>query len=242
MREPAPAGAGSDRAPPLAPADAFRLWAPTYERETGLSALEDRAVRELTPELAGRSILDVGCGTGRRLRDALAGGAALAVGVDLVPEMLRRAEPLSRGRPHLVVADVRALPVPAGRFDVVWCRLTIGFLADAEPPLRQLARAVRPGGCVLVTDLHPDSGGPGRARRTFRDGAGALHSVRHHLHPANDQIRLARAAGLRLERRVDAEVGPEIRRFYEESGALDRYEEDRGTPAALALLFIRDGG
>lgn len=250
--------------PELAPAEAFRLWSPTYDRETGLSVLEDRAARALTPPLQGLRLLDVGCGTGRRLDDALTGGAALAVGVDLVPEMVRhgldrgieetgqttRGGPRgpghagpgvssTAGRRAFAVADSRALPVCDQAFDVVWCRLMLGFLPDPAPVFRELARAARPGAPVLMTDLHPACPG---ARRTFTDSSGRVRSVEHHLHAEADQLRAADEAGLRLEQRLEAEVGPEIRRFYEEAGALHRYERDRGMAAVLALLFVRDHG
>ncbi|MFW6078218.1 MAG: hypothetical protein ACODAE_01265, partial [Gemmatimonadota bacterium] len=63
-------GAGSKPAAHAAlPArDAYRLWARTYdEAETAVSALDELAVRRLTPPLDGLTLLDAACGTGRRL-------------------------------------------------------------------------------------------------------------------------------------------------------------------------------
>src|SRR5438128_1079683 len=99
---------------------AYRLWAPHYDGETAVSALESQVVQALKVATAGRSLIDVGCGTGRRLRDI---DAAFAIGVDVTPEMLRHA----RGQQTLA-ADVAALPVRSARFDVVWCRLVIGHV------------------------------------------------------------------------------------------------------------------
>src|SRR6202008_2063867 len=61
VRPPAPrlgrrAGAGAGvsaaAAQPLAPRAAYRLWAPGYEAETAISAVDDRLVAALTPPLA----------------------------------------------------------------------------------------------------------------------------------------------------------------------------------------------
>ena len=70
----------------LAPRDAYRLWAPTYATETAISLIEDDLARELSPPLAGKRLLDAGCGTGRRL---LGVNASFAAGIDASPEMLR---------------------------------------------------------------------------------------------------------------------------------------------------------
>src|SRR5829696_2097642 len=94
----------------------YALWAPTYSAETAVSALETSVVASFGGSLAGRRLLDVGCGIARRLCDARDAGAALVVGVDLSPHMLAQAT----GGQSLAAADVRALPIADGAFDVVW--------------------------------------------------------------------------------------------------------------------------
>ena len=101
--------------PGLPVRQAYRLWAPTYEDETAVSALDQWAVATLGPSPAGRALLDAGCGIGRRLQEANAMGASLAVGVDLVEAMVRRRAAASA----CAVADVRALPFVADTFDLV---------------------------------------------------------------------------------------------------------------------------
>ncbi|HET7460049.1 MAG TPA: class I SAM-dependent methyltransferase [Longimicrobium sp.] len=210
--------------------EGYRLWAPDYERETAVSFLEDQLVAAMSPPLAGRTLLDAGCGTGRRLRGA---DAATAVGIDLTPEMLA-----AGGEPGVAAADVRALPFAPAAFDVVWCRLVIGHVADAAAVFGELARVCRAGGTVLVTDFHPDAVAAGH-RRTFRDAAGTVREVEHHVHPPQTQVDLAAAAGLRIVERRDGQVGPEMRPFYERAGRLAAYEEQRGLRVVLALAFRR---
>ncbi|HEX6908925.1 MAG TPA: class I SAM-dependent methyltransferase, partial [Longimicrobium sp.] len=142
--------------PPLAPREAYRLWAPVYEGETAVSFVDDRLVGALTPPLRGRRLLDAGCGTGRRLRDA--GDAALVAGADLTPEMLACGRRADGPAPALLAAaDVRALPFAARAFDVVWCRLVVGHLPTLHQAYGELARVCRPGGTVIVTDFHPEA-------------------------------------------------------------------------------------
>jgi malonyl-CoA O-methyltransferase len=81
-----PANAVDRDAAPLAPREAYRLWAPVYEGETAVSFLDDLLVAALTPPLHGLRLLDAGCGTGRRLRAIR--DADLRAGADLTWEML----------------------------------------------------------------------------------------------------------------------------------------------------------
>jgi len=221
---------------PLPARDAYRLWAPCYEVENAVTVLEDRAARDLTPPLVGRALLDAGCGTGRRIAGVQ--GAGLVVGVDLVPGMLATGRARRPAGPLLAAADVTALPLRGVSFDVVWCRLVAGHVRALEALYRELARVARPGAAIVVTDFHPAASRAGH-RRTFRDEQGNVWAVEHHAHDPEDHGRAAAAAGLVLDARTDAVVGPEVRPFYERAGALDRYEAQRGLPLVLALRFRR---
>jgi len=222
-------------ATPLPTRDGYRLWARTYEVENPTTVLDETAVHELTPPLAGKALLDAGCGTGRRLPAAGAEGLRRAVGIDLVREMLKQAQ--HRGaKLRLAAADLTALPFGDHMFDVVWCRLVIGHLRGLAPAYRELARVTGRGGCVIVTDFHPAAARAGHVR-SFRDAEGTSHVIEHHVHGPVDHECAARHAGLSLEDRLDLAVGPAVRAFYESAGMLDRYVQQQGLPLVLALRF-----
>jgi malonyl-CoA O-methyltransferase len=213
--------------------EAYRLWAPDYERETAVSALELETVDALGVATAGRALLDVGCGTGRRLR---ASGGSPAIGVDLSPEMLGRAPaPLA-----IAAADLRALPIARNTFDVVWCRLVIGHVAELAAAYAELARVCRAGGVVIVTDLSPHAAAAGH-RRTFRDASGAAHEVEHFVHTMRAHVLSATRAGLALLEQREGVCGERVRPFYAHAGRLSAYEEQRGTPIVLALAWHKRG-
>jgi malonyl-CoA O-methyltransferase len=218
----------------LAPAQGYALWAPTYSAETAVSALEASVVASLHVPLAGKHVLDVGCGIARRLAAARDAGASVALGVDLTPAMLAQA----RGEPLLAAADARALPVADGTFDVVWCRLVLGHVPALDPAYRELARVCTPDGLVLVTDFHPAAATAGH-RRTFRDASGELHELENHAHRVLAHRVAASRAGLSLRERRDGTVDDTVRGFYERAGRLDVYERQRGLPLVLALVFAR---
>jgi len=220
----------------LSPARGYALWAPTYAAETAVSALDASAVDAFEIALRGRRVLDVGCGTARRLRQARDAGASLAAGVDLTPDMLARAD----GEPLLAAADVRSLPVADGAFDVVWCRLVLGHVAELDAAYAELGRVCAARAHVVVTDFHSAAAAAGH-RRTFRDTRGRVHELEHHVHDERAHRAAAGRAGLSLLERRDAVVDETVRGFYERADRLEAYERQLGLPLVLALLFQRGG-
>ena len=218
--------------------EAYRLWAPTYASETAITHIETELVDRMTPDLTQARLLDAGCGEGRRLRAA---GAAHAVGVDLSPEMLKAGIGLDLDQARLKtrVGDVRALPLTDAAFDVIWCRLVIGHIADIDAAYDELGRVADRGATVVVTDFHPDAHAAGH-RRTFR-AEGKVHEIEHFVHTLEHHLHAAEAAGLRLIQRREGSIGPSVRAFYERVGRLEQYQEHLGLPVVLALAFRRAG-
>ncbi|MFE5911692.1 class I SAM-dependent methyltransferase [Streptomyces wedmorensis] len=137
------------------------------------AAVEELALRP------GDAVLDAGCGTGRALPPlrAAVGPTGTVLGVDLTPEMLEEAVKAGRGGRNdvsgpagpegtatLLLADVGRLPVRDGALDAVFGAGLVSHLADPVADLRELARAVRPGGRLAL--FHPI----GRAALAARHG------------------------------------------------------------------------
>lgn len=217
----------------LAPRAAYRLWAPSYEVETVVTTLDEAVVASFDITVDGRRLLDAGCGTGRRLRRV---SPALAVGADLTPEMLPRSDQDDTASQFYAAADMRALPFRPGTFDVVWCRLALGHVPDIDRAYGELARACRSGGHVLTTDFHAAAVVAGH-RRTFRDAAGDVHEIEHHVHTRVAHERAARAAGLVPVGHAEGVVGSSVRDFYERAGRMTAYHAQVGLPLVLGLLF-----
>ncbi len=99
-----------------------------------------------------RSLLDVGCGTGKHLAEFRRRIPEIA-GVDRSPEMLREARRRLGPRVPLVRADMRHFDLDR-RFDVVVCLFSaIGYLtrhSDRDRTLRTFFRHLEPGGVALV--------------------------------------------------------------------------------------------
>lgn len=220
--------------PRLSADEAYALWAPTYSEETAVSLLEDQLVTAMCPPLAGLRLIDVGCGTGRRMITA---GTATATGIEPCKGMIEAGAAQRSGRPDLQVlqGDASALPIRNANFDIAWCRLVLGHLGAIARPYRELARVLVTGGQAIVSDFHPAAYANGH-RRTFRN-SGALYEIENHPHSPADHIAAAEAAGLTLVEWAEATVGPPIRDFYAAANRLRDYTDQLGMPLVLALRF-----
>ena len=117
-------------------------------------AVETRALLAALGPIAGRTVADVGCGTGR-LTDRLAANGALVVGVDLDPAMLTVAAVRAPGR--IIRADAVRLPLADASVDAAVTVAILEFTDDAGAVLAEIARVTRPGGRVVAAVLNPTS-------------------------------------------------------------------------------------
>ena len=138
---PAPAARATPRDGP----DAARLGNPSFVWRAG----QERrlAIIERYVPLAGRRVLDLGCGLGEYVRAFDCAGAA-ALGCDV--KRARLVEGRERGGRGLVLAAGEALPFADGALDVVVLNEVIEHVADEAATLREVARVLAPDGRALI--------------------------------------------------------------------------------------------
>jgi 2-polyprenyl-3-methyl-5-hydroxy-6-metoxy-1,4-benzoquinol methylase len=118
-------------------------------------AIEARLILDLTGELAGCRVLDVGCGDAE-LVCAMASRGAQVTGLDPDPAMLGAAR-LRAAKAGVDVTflqgRVERLPFPDPSFDVVVSATVLCSVRDAAGAVRELARVLRPGGRLVLGEL-----------------------------------------------------------------------------------------
>jgi SAM-dependent methyltransferase len=120
-------------------------------------------LRAMLPELAGRRVLDLGCGFGWFCRFAAGEGAAQILGVDVSQKMLDRARrETDDPRISYELADLESFVPPTGGFDLAYSALALHYIADLAALLGRVHAALKPGGALVCSVEHPLLTAPAR--------------------------------------------------------------------------------
>ena len=118
---------------------------------------ERPATLALAGDVAGRRILDAGCGAGALIA-ALRDRGATVTGIDKSAGMLELARRRLGDDADLQVAELGApLPFPDDTFDDVTACLVLHYLKDWGPALAEVRRVLKPGGRLIASVNHPFS-------------------------------------------------------------------------------------
>jgi ubiquinone/menaquinone biosynthesis C-methylase UbiE len=184
----------------------YGRWAETYDGPGNpLVAVEQPVVWSLLATSAAGVALDAACGTGRHARRLAALGHHV-IGVDATPEMLERA----RGavpEALLLRGELSRLPLRSDSVDLAVCALALDHAPALLDPVRELGRVVRPGGRVVISDIHPVQSALGAAA-FFRAADGSAGFVRNHRHVHGEYLDAFAEAGLHVRRCVEPRFGP----------------------------------
>ncbi len=180
--------------------EGYDLWAPHYDGEANpMVALDQAETPALLGDLAGRALLDLGCGTGRYGLLAQAAGASVT-GLDASPGMLAEARRKLGDAADLRRQDLEEpLPFADESFDLVVSALVLEHIRAPGPFLAEAARVTRHGGRLVLSTMHPalflrDS----QARYKDRE-AGVTYRFQSYDHQVSDFVMAGLGAGLTLE-------------------------------------------
>jgi SAM-dependent methyltransferase len=219
----------------------YARWSTSYDDAPNpLIRGEQPVVRAMIDAAPVGLALDAACGTGRHSAYLRERGHRV-IGVDATPEMLEKA------RSQLPDVEFRrgeldALPLETASVDLAICALALTHSPEPGPPIAELSRVLRPGGRLVLSDLHPAMtllGGTG----FFIGADGAAGNVQSFHHPHSRYFAAFRDAGLEV---VDCVEPPlEEEDLAALSGGLVAFAEEAfrsawvGVPNALVWELVR---
>jgi SAM-dependent methyltransferase len=170
------------------------------------------AMRAVAP-WAGRTVIDLGCGTGYWLR-RYAAEAGQVLGIEPDPALRTVAARAAAGLPNaeVLAGSAEHIPLPDASADVVHARFAYFFPPGTDAGLKEVLRVLRPGGCLVAVDndyrwgefarllsasaVRPPLETAAAVDAWWRDRGGARHEVRSELRFAS---RADLAAVLQIE-------------------------------------------
>ena len=113
-------------------------------------------LRSLLPDLDGKRILDLGCGTGERCMDYVRHGAAAVTGVDISEKMLAVAK-TKNSDPNITYLEMPMEDIGSigGEFDVAISSLALHYVEDFQGVVKNIYRLLCDGGIFIFSQEHP---------------------------------------------------------------------------------------
>ena len=196
----------------------------------------------------GETVLDLGSGPGLDafLAARAVGPEGRVIGVDMTPRMLERAR-AAAGRAGVGNVEFRegrleALPVDDSSVDAVTSNCVINLVPDKAAVFAEVARVLKPGGRMVVSDIVLDGPLPDSVARDLASWVGCVAGALE----AREYVRLVEAAGLgsvEILRDVDHGAVMEAATPDEVEGLLERTgagrEEIAGRVRSITLRAVR---
>jgi len=109
-------------------------------------------VLEQLPPIAGRFLLDLGCGVGDQTAQ-LAKRGARVIGIDANEDLLGSARARAISNAEFRMLNLRNLGRVGVAVDGIWCSFTAAYFPDFAPVLASWASLLKPGGWIALTEV-----------------------------------------------------------------------------------------
>lgn len=181
-------------------ARAYTAWSAQYDSNRNPTRdLDAQATRELLAGTRVDVIVEAGCGTGKNTKHYATLARQRVDALDFSAGMLEVARrQVTAPHVHFQQADLTAAwPVADAGADLVTFNLVLEHIESLPPLFAQATRVLRPGGRVLVSELHPFKQYLGSQAR-FVDEHGHETRVPACTHHVSEYLQAAAASGLVL--------------------------------------------
>jgi ubiquinone/menaquinone biosynthesis C-methylase UbiE len=223
--------------PDTDPATAYDLWAAAYDNQPGnlMLDLDEGVFTELLGQVSfsGKTVVDIGCGTGRHWKKILADLPKRVVGYDVSPGMLAKLNEKIPGAETHLLQEERMPELSDRSCDIVVSTLTVAHIPSIEAALKEWNRVLQPGADILITDYHPEALAKG-GKRTFRH-AGKTVSVKNHVHTIDRLRHITQQIGWREAYFTERVIDDSVKGYYERQNALHLFEDFRDIPIIYGM-------
>ncbi len=193
-------------------------------------AAEWPSLRSMLPDMAGRRVVDLGCGFGWFSRWADEHEAASVLGVDVSTKMLERARSeTASATVEYQCADLDLLDLEPGSADFVFSSLTLHYVRDLHRLMSMVAEALTPGGSVVFSVEHPIYSAPTTQSFETSDAGGRVWPLDNYL-VEGERVTKWFVDGIVKEHRT---VATYVNTVIESGLVLDRIDEFGPTAEAV---------
>jgi ubiquinone/menaquinone biosynthesis C-methylase UbiE len=207
-------------------------------QQNPLLTLEDRVLKCILPNFNGKTAVDIGCGTGRWLSHLNECGAASLYGLDSSPAMLEVAGRRCLANVNLIHTELPSIPLEGGCVDLALASFVLSYVADMDSCVLELARVVRAGGDLFISDMHPATAAALGWTRSF-SSAGQTYKLAVESRPIRDVINRVVSKGFRLITCLEPHFGEPEHNLLRLGGRELALRQSIGMPPIYLLHFHR---
>jgi SAM-dependent methyltransferase len=213
---------------------AFDAWAAVYDSQPNpLLTLEERYLKGLLPKIAGRNVLDAGCGSGRWLRYLADHHPDSLRGIDPSSEMLRVAAGKETSA-ELSVGSCEEVPFHRQSFDLILSSFVLSHVADLLLCAKEMHRVAREGCDLFLSDMHPYTQRILGWKRSFAVGSRKVE-LDAKCFALDEIIGTFTQAGWKIHTVLCPVFEVPERRLFESLGELQKFHAAGGRPAIYLL-------
>jgi ubiquinone/menaquinone biosynthesis C-methylase UbiE len=201
--------------------------------------LDEALFTDLIKDVAftGKTVADIGCGTGRHWRKLYTKHPAKLIGLDVSEGMLKvLKEKYSQAETYNLEAN-QAIPLPTNSCDIIVSTLALAHIENIEVAFTEWGRILKPGGEIFITDYHPDALEKG-GNRTFMYNDKTV-SIKNYIHPISAIKALAEKLNLSIFGIEEKKIDETIKHYYDEQNAGNVFERFKGTNIIYAAHLIK---
>lgn len=221
----------------IKPSKAYDLWAADYDHQTDnpLIFLDELVFNLLiTPiNIEHKTIVDIGCGTGRHWPMLLAKKPLQIIGCDVSKEMLDKLTGKYPQAKTYLTDGVSLKQIRDKSCDLIICNLALGYIKDLSRTFGEWHRILKSQGEIIITDFHPAALTSGGNRTLTHNGK--LFFIKNYIHPLSEIQDLAGKKNYKTVKFIERTVDETIKHFYEHHNSLNVYNKDYRTPILYGL-------
>jgi ubiquinone/menaquinone biosynthesis C-methylase UbiE len=220
----------------------FNDWAEVYDTQPNpLLLLEQRTLPPMMPPIKGLDVLDIGCGTGRWLKQIELLAPRTLTGTDASDAMLEKARVTLALTTTLHLSDSTTLPVADASTDLILASFVLSYLADLDAFAGECVRILRVGGHILLSDMHPTTAAQRHWIRCFYLDGKRIELPANPLTMTEIIAAFSRRGFELLTLNEPAFAEPE-RHVFEQTNKLAEYHALHAVPAIYLMKFLKVEG
>jgi ubiquinone/menaquinone biosynthesis C-methylase UbiE len=224
------------------PREAYDIWAQGYDSQPGNLMLDlDEQITGAflaEKELAGKWVVDVGCGTGRHWKKIFDKHPGKLVGFDVSTGMLEKLKEKFPKAETFVLKGNQLEGLDSSSIDLLLSTLTIAHIENIADAFTNWNRVLKPGADIFITENHPEALSKG-GKRTFKHD-GKLISVKNHIHSFEKIRLLAGQLGWKEIRFTEKAIDDSVKHYYEAQNALPVFEKFKGVRVIYGMHLKKE--